>query len=223
MIRTAKKEATLSVRERFLRLLYLFLQKIGLVPRNTFIYAKLARRFNIAILYQKIVGLPGCIVECGVASGQSLVVLKILSIAENKGRRIYGFDTFEGLPEPRPHERGKKGWFKYSKASVVQFFKDANTPMDNVELVEGDISETLKGFEFPEPVAFLHIDVDLYDGYKAALDGLWEKIVPGGVVLFDDYEEWAGAAKAVREFLDAHPGVALQKAEFARKAYIIKP
>ncbi len=214
----------MTAKERVKRLIYLALQKYRIVPKDPLRYIEAARRFNFAILYQRIAGVPGCVVELGVSQGLSLTYLKILSLAEGKDRKIYGFDTFEGLPQPLSFERGFKGQFKGSYARVVQFFRDTQTPMDGVTLVPGDIRETLKTFDFKEPIALLHIDLDLYEGYKAGLSLLWDKLSPGAIVIFDDYGfSWAGADKAVDEFLATHPQLVLEKAQFAKKAYIVKP
>lgn len=232
MIKDSSKVATakhvypdaerLTLRERFSRLLYLALQMYGIIPKDQLSYVKVSRRVNLQRLYERVYDLPGVAVECGVARGDSLALLKILSIAEGKNRPIIGYDTFEGLPEPAAFERGVRGQFGHSKAAVVQFFKDRQVPMDGITLVRGDIRDTLKDFE--SDIAFLHIDLDLYEGYKAALSYLWDKVVPGGIVLFDDYGyDWAGADKAVDEFVAAHPKLELNKERFANKTYLIKP
>jgi len=188
----------MTPKEKFWRLVFLALQKYRIIPKSPLNHSKLSQKINICLLYTHIKELDGVIVECGVAQGHSLTVLKILSLAEGKNREVYGFDTFCGLPEPAAFEGGVKGEFGHTKSSVVQFFKDTNVPLSNVSLIEGDIRDTLKTFN--KPIAFLHIDVDLYEGYRAALETLWDKIVQGGVVLFDDYDDksWVGANKVGR-------------------------
>lgn len=190
------------------------LQRIGIVPKNQLTYSKITRYFNLALLYPRIQNLEGCIVECGVAQGGTLAALKVLSIAENKERPIYGFDTFAGLPDG-------SAAFCHSKGEVIQYFKDNRVPMENVTLVEGDVRYTLKNFN--ESIAFLHIDLDLYEGYNASLNFLWDNVVSGGVVVFDDYNErkWKGATMAVDEFVKEHE-LTLHCANFAKKYYLIK-
>ena len=54
----------------------------------------------------------------------------------------------------------------------------------------------------------LYLDLDIYASYKAALEGLWDKVAPGGIVAFDEYNKpmdqakWPGATKAINEFLE---------------------
>ncbi|MDO8621536.1 MAG: TylF/MycF/NovP-related O-methyltransferase [Candidatus Levybacteria bacterium] len=211
----------MTPKEKFWRLVFLALQKYRIIPKSPLNYTKLSQKINLCLLYTRVKELKGVIVECGVAQGYSLAVLKILSLAEGQNREVYGFDTFCGLPEPSAFEGGVKGLFGYTKSSVVQFFKDTGVSLNNVSLIEGDIRNTLKTFD--KPIAFLHIDVDLYEGYKASLETLWDKIVQGGVVVLDDYDNksWVGANKAVDEFVKKH-GVVICKAEFANKFYLIK-
>ncbi|OHA95829.1 MAG: hypothetical protein A3C62_02605 [Candidatus Zambryskibacteria bacterium RIFCSPHIGHO2_02_FULL_39_16] len=212
----------MTFKEKFWRLIFLALQRYRIIPKSPLNYAKLSQKINICLLYTCIKNLSGVIVECGVAEGHGLAVLKILSLAEGKAREIYGFDTFCGLPTPSVFDkRGAKGWFGYTKSSVIQFFKDTGVSLDNVFLIEGDIQDTLKAFN--QPIAFLHIDVDLYKGYKVALEILWDKVVKGGVVVLDDYNDksWIGAKKAVDEFIEKR-GIVIHKVEFANKSYLIK-
>jgi hypothetical protein len=51
-------------------------------------------------------------------------------------------------------------------------------------------------------IALLHLDCDLYESYKTALTHLYEKVAPGGVVMFDEYDDsrWPGAKIAIDEF-----------------------
>lgn len=199
------------------RWLYPALQMYKIVPGDRRRYIKQSQKVNLTRLYFLIEKLDGCIVECGVAEGEGLSFLKILSLAEGKNRQIYGFDTFRGLPEGE-----FKGDFSHSIDDVKQFFGDTHTPMDGIELIKGDIRQTLKSYALPA-IAFLHIDVDLYEGHNAALELLWGKIVLGGIVIFDDYgsSKWSGAAKAVDEFVSKR-NLVLHQTLFAQKYYLIK-
>ena len=73
---------------------------------------------------------------------------------------------------------------------------------------------------------FIHLDVDIYSSYIECLDELYAKLVPGGVVVFDDYgsSKWPGAKKAVDEFFadkDASPGKSTERQDAAW--YVRKP
>ena len=75
----------------------------------------------------------------------------------------------------------------------------------NFELIQGNILETLDIYLDKNPhtrIAMLHIDTDVYEPAKYALDKLFSKVVRGGIVMFDDYATVEGETMAVDEFLD---------------------
>lgn len=84
---------------------------------------------------------------------------------------VYGFDSFEGLPEPWYGKYGKGAFARVGLLEVP----------DNVTLVKGWFDDTLHGFlaEHPGPLAFLHVDCDLYSSTIYAFDQLQDRVVPG--------------------------------------------
>jgi len=116
----------------------------------------------------------GMALEFGVFSGSSLRV-----IAENRpGKEVYGFDSFEGLPEDfRPHVR--QGTFAVDRLPDVP----------GAEFVVGWFDETLPGFleQHPGPVALLHVDGDLYSSAKTVFDLVGPRLRAGSVVVFDEF------------------------------------
>ena len=154
----------------------------------------------------------GDIVECGVSEGMSLVIFAILNRNLLTKRHIWGFDSFEGLPTPsredlsRPKTIAKEGMFcQASKGRVLSNLMDAGfdeqTIKDQVTLVKGWFSDTLPKYD--GSIALLHLDADLYDSTKCALENLWPKVAIGGIAAFDEYhqsEEWPGEKKAVDEY-----------------------
>ena len=72
-------------------------------------------------------------------------------------------------------------------------------------LVDGDIEESVPRFCKENSglrISLLHVDCDLYKPTKVALECLWPRIVPGGVVVFDDYgvRPWEGESTATDEY-----------------------
>ncbi|HBP19891.1 MAG TPA: methyltransferase [Planctomycetes bacterium] len=122
----------------------------------------------------------GLYLELGVHEGES-----IRRIAR-RAPRVYGFDTFSGLPE---RQQGTP-WFR------GRFDVGGRLPRvpGNVELIRGDFRETLPGFlaAQQQPVAFVHVDCDLYASTKGALDALADRLPPGAILLFDDYFNYPG-------------------------------
>ena len=80
---------------------------------------------------------------------------------------------------------------------------DANKNCELIKLVFD--SKTINPIP-KEKIALLHIDLDLYEGYKYSLEIFWDQIQTGGIILFDEYNEieWPGATKAVNDFLHTH-------------------
>lgn len=134
----------------------------------------------------------GMALEFGVWAGRSLRV-----IAEaRQGRDVYGFDSFQGLPEDyRWHVRA--GTFALDDLPVIP----------GAHLVVGWFAETLPGFlaEHPGRVDFVHIDSDLYSSAVTVLDHVGPRLRAGSVVMFDEYFNYAGWEKhehrAWREWL----------------------
>lgn len=115
----------------------------------------------------------GLFLEFGVATGRT-----ISQIAELSQGQVFGFDSFEGLPTAW-RTGFPKGHFSGTIPRVPQ----------NVSLVKGWFSETLPNFlrDHPDPVAFLHVDCDLYSSTKCIFDLLHPRIGPGCVIVFDEY------------------------------------
>jgi hypothetical protein len=134
----------------------------------------------------------GQVLEFGVASGRT--INHISSLTEDP---VYGFDVFSGLPES--WRLGyDKGMFGRDR------LPDVNS---NVKLIVGLFEDTLKEFSrtHVEPISFLHIDCDLYDGTKSIFSYLGSRIVPGTGIVFDEYFNYPGWSKhefrAFREFV----------------------
>lgn len=160
--------------------------------------------------------LDGDVVECGVGRGESLIDFTILCNQEKRQRKVWGFDSFEGFPEPTEHDtsprHARKGdvWSNTSMHVVLSALRDAGFSPDyveaNVTLVKGFFDESLGAYT-GKAIAVLHLDCDLYASYKGALEQLFPKVVPGGIILFDEYMnsidhlKFPGARKAIDEFL----------------------
>lgn len=158
-------------------------------------------------VFRHVVDLPGSIVECGVFKGQSLLTfIKLVEVLcpGDTLKKVIGFDTFGGFvglddKDGAPDERRGKvtgGWNSSEFLPVLEQLiavaqKDSYIPrFKRVELVKGDVTETIPTYVRANPglrISLLHLDVDLYGPTKAALDHLYPLVVPGGVVLLDEY------------------------------------
>jgi len=125
----------------------------------------------------------GLVLEFGVHKGASLE-----RIAGRVNGLVHGFDSFEGLPEDWDDSR-KRGRFSLDGVSPP-------IAAPNAVLYKGLFSETVPYFVAAHPgvaVQFAHIDCDLYSSAKTVLDHLQSRLVPGSILVFDEffgYEDW---------------------------------
>ena len=143
----------------------------------------------------------GAFVECGVAQGTSLVVMA----AYGDGRIVWGFDSFEGLPELSDVDDGSGADFvgyscsgERGEQSVRDTFEKVSVPMENVRLVKGWFADTLASAD-TGPIAVLRLDGDFYEATRCALETMVPRVVRGGFILIDDYNSFDGCRKAVDE------------------------
>ncbi len=146
--------------------------------------------------------LPGDMVECGVyRGGLSRTVMEYVGF-ENLPKTFFLLDTFRGIPEEKilPEEqRLGRGMERYEECyqDVVRIF--ARYP--NVIIVRGPVPNTLP--QVPaERICYLSLDMNSAAAEVAALGFFWEKLVPGAVVLLDDYgfRDYAPQKRAMDAF-----------------------
>ena len=172
---------------------------------------------NLITLYQltqrvNTLGLAGDIVECGVWNGGSGAVMgwaNAKSANSRVNRTIWLFDSFEGLPRPTEND-GKverdnyfEGWCKGDVNKVRRIFSKLGVPMEGVKIVPGWFEGTLRSARV-DRIAILHIDADWYDSVKLVLEAFYEKVVPGGFIVLNDYGAWPGCNKAIDDYIVEH-------------------
>ena len=139
--------------------------------------------------------LPGDFVECGVNRGFLASAIMQYLDWNRRGRMFYLLDTFKGLDEryitseerdsgilKKNQELIDLGWYVVGVDSVRQNFAE----WQNVAIIEGTIPHTLPQIT-TERIAFLHLDLNCAPPEVAALHFCWPRLVPGAVVLLDDY------------------------------------
>ena len=166
--------------------------------------------------------LPGAIVECGVwRGGPIMAMLAELKLLGDESRDIYLFDTFSGMTDPTDWDidarngmsaaqlmnetasESKGGDNVWAVSSLEQTRRNVLSigyPEEKIHFVEGDVRVTLES-QVPQEIALLRLDTDWYDSTAKELDVLYPNIVSGGVCIIDDYGHYAGARKAVDEYL----------------------
>lgn len=168
-------------------------------------------------IYKQIVGLPGDILELGVFKGASLVRWATFRelVECQSARRITGFDAFgkfpvehldtpDGLSFAQEHDEGSGTGI--SKEDLEQILRDKG--IANVELIKGNVFDTLPDYLEQNQhckLSLLHLDMDVYEPTYFALEKLWSRLLPGGLLVVDDYNAVDGATRAVDEFFQKHP------------------
>jgi len=162
-------------------------------------------------------GIPGDVVECGVAAGGSSMAIALSLLARGDvSREIWLYDTYEGMPEPGPHDVGRHGtsaihkykrkmksgvstWHNISVETVRENMARTGYPAEKLKFIKGKVEETLPQTA-PGAISLLRCDTDWYESQKMELEVLWPRLAVGGIVLFDDYYRWLGSRKAADEY-----------------------
>ena len=146
--------------------------------------------------------IEGCIVECGVDSGNFEHIWINELMKNNSVRDIYLYDTFSGLVEPTEYDytcndaklyqmnkdevyttwknqvidEKKNGWCYTPLDKVKKRLNSTGYPQNNLHYVVGDVMETLKDKKtIPEKIAILRLDTDWYESSKYELDvNVWK-------------------------------------------------
>ena len=186
-------------------------------------------------LYKSIVGLPGHIFEFGVYKSTSLIRFATFrdALENDHSRKIVGFDAFGEFPTDNLEVK--------DDLKFIEKFEDMGghglsveevegvlsaKGFENFELVKGNVFDTLPSYLDKNPetrIALLHLDMDVKEPTDFALEHLYERVVPGGLIVFDDYNEVAGETLAVDEFVNKYK-LTLEKSTFYTiPAFVRKP
>ena len=174
--------------------------------------------YDMAVKYKDA---PGNYIECGVAAGAQVIAMAYG--APNK--TIYAFDSFQGLPLPSNKDDQMPGIRMLSKeeqqalpnpgeqvltssgavsVSEGDFWHDIDVAFGpkkhkNIKTVKGWFEDTVQHFK--EPIALLRLDGDLYNSTYVCLKHLYPLVMPGGLVIIDDYA-LPGCRQAVHDYFE---------------------
>jgi O-methyltransferase len=165
--------------------------------------------------------IEGDFVECGVwRGGSTMAAIDTLIKAGDKSREIYLYDTFEGMSEPTEIDKVFTGtgadelmnitdrndptsvWCYSALEEVQQNVGTLKYPVSKVHYVKGKVEDTIPQ-TIPGKIALLRLDTDWYESTAHELKHLYPLLVPGGVIIIDDYGHWEGARLAVDEYIAA--------------------
>ncbi len=154
-----------------------------------------------AVSYVTEAGIPGDLVECGVWKGGSAMLMAMMS-----ERKIFLYDTFEGMTEPGVHDysiAGNDAVAEGMSSASLELVK-SNVQSPNAVFVRGKVEDTIPA-TVPDQIALLRLDTDWYESTKHELTHLFPLLSKGGVIIIDDYGHYAGAKKAVDEYFADKP------------------
>jgi hypothetical protein len=152
------------------------------------------RRYILATMAHHAVQLDGDFVECGVYAGTGVKTVMDYLGGPSFPKPFWAFDTFDYNPVAGHAFEGQAaGFFERVAARFAGY--------DKVRLVKGLIPDAF-ALGVPERIAYLHIDLNHAPAEIAVLDHLFDKVVAGGIVIFDDYE-WAGVYRVQKIAEDA--------------------
>lgn len=166
--------------------------------------------------------IEGDFVECGVwRGGSTMAAIDTLVKMGDTKRRIYLYDTYEGMSEPTEADKVLSGtdasvlleqsdkndpssvWCYSALEEVQKNVGSLNYPANQVHYVKGKVEDSIPA-TLPGKIALLRLDTDWYESTAHELEHLYPLLVPGGVIIIDDYGHWEGARKAVDEYIAKH-------------------
>jgi O-methyltransferase len=188
----------------------------------SYTYTPVERIFSLynAVRYVVEAKIPGDLAECGVWRGGNCMVMAytLMSLGETN-RKIYIYDTFTGMSKPTEKDyspvskqSGISHWKKlqrdgytdwcYSPLEEVQAnLAKTGYPEKNLIFVKGKVEKTIPKTA-PKNLALLRLDTDWYESTKHEMIHLYPRLTKKGVLIIDDYGHWAGARKAVDEYME---------------------
>jgi len=162
--------------------------------------------------------IDGDFVECGVWRGGNLILCQKYFDLQHIKKKIYGFDTFEGMVEPKEIDidyrnipasemyslfksDGEKSNLACCSLDEVNNNIIETVPKNNIKLIKGRVENTLlEEKNLPEKISILRLDTDWYESTKIELEVLYPRLMSGGFLIIDDYAHFLGCRKAVDEY-----------------------
>lgn len=160
---------------------------------------------------------PGDVCEFGVAQGLTSAMLAAELVSTD--RNLWLYDSFEGLPSPADQDtliddplglgriENYAGAMSYSRQLVDDRLRLSGLPMDRSHVIAGFVTDQLDRALLPQVICFAYVDFDFFEGIRAALMLVHERLSVGGNIVVDDYGFLSSGAKAATDgFLDQTNG-----------------
>jgi O-methyltransferase len=173
-----------------------------------------ALRFAVEYVHEN--SIPGAIVECGVWRGGSMMAVALTLRRLGGRRKLWLYDTYCGMTAPGTEDVDFQGRAavelisgdspqavliraESSLEEVQGAMAQTGYPMEEITFVVGPVEKTIPR-QVPETIALLRLDTDWFESTRHELVYLWPRLSQGGVLIIDDYGDWAGAKRAVDEY-----------------------
>jgi len=160
--------------------------------------------------------IKGDFAEFGVLFGDISIDAFYLNRNQNLKRKLHFFDSFEGLPTtPEPYSQSllTPGSFAFSLTNYKKRLRKFGVQLNELEIIPGFFSETLKSSIKPEKIAIAWVDCDLYTSTLEVLEFLTERLSQGSLLILDDYFLFdnpnMGTRLAKKEWLERNPNIQL--------------
>jgi O-methyltransferase len=197
-------------------------EDIGIAPAGVVNW-----HWNLQIMLwaaQQASGVAGDFVELGVYKGHTTRFLARYLDFGALDKRWWLYDTFDGIPDDQK-DRGREHLTAaaYGEAFTFEEVRERFAEFPNIVVTKGRVPEVFEE-TCPERISFLHIDLNNSTAEVAALDALYDRISPGGVIVFDDFG-WNSShaqAKAETEWF-ASRGLALLPLPTGQAAFVKRP
>jgi predicted O-methyltransferase YrrM len=164
--------------------------------------------------------IEGNFVECGVwKGGSSMLIALMLQKQQMNNRKLYLYDTFEGMSEPSEFDKTFSGqsaevlltkekkeiqssvWCYSSLDEVKLNLYSTGFAKENIIFIKGKVEDTIKD-NLPGNLSLLRLDTDWYESTKIELELLYPLLQNNGVLIIDDFGHWDGAKRAVVEYFE---------------------
>jgi hypothetical protein len=180
--------------------------------------------------------IKGDYVECGVWKGGVVAICAYVKNKYHSKKNIWLFDSFEGLPEPSRDDGKEAIHYARGKSDgklvtinkcvstlndVKKLFKENNISWNHVIVKKGWFQDTIPKNTIRN-IAILRLDGDWYESTKICIDNLYEKIIPNGFLIIDDYYRWKGCKKAIDEYFNKQKITPTYHRIDADSVYVIK-
>ena len=156
--------------------------------------------FNSVILASKNISSNNMnLAECGVCDGLTIYFAIKACEMSNIAKKAFLYDSWETLADDKLR-------FKYDYLNIDITKKDLDCFQEDLVFNKGLIPNIFKTARNPSEVSWLHIDLNSTDATKSSLDFFYDKLIPGGIILFDDYGRFGDTRKVIDNFFDDKQG-----------------